>query len=176
MNITAIRTAVQSFIVDNTTLDDSKVIRANQNSPRPNLSYITYLVTPTRKSEHANIGSPNDDGDALIENEKSITVSVQCFGEDAFDILEGLRGSLDKVTVRDALRAAGIPYIRTLNGVNDLTETVGTKFEGRAGIDLEFRTVDTVTDAVGVIESVEGTATHEISSNENYENTFQIGE
>jgi len=175
MNIDQIKTALRTWVVDNTALAESNVVFANQNAPRPSRPYITIFVTTTPLSEHANVGAPDDDGDAVIENETAVMASIQCFGDTAYGVLEGLRGSLEKVTVQQALRAAGLPYIRTLSGVADLTETVGTQFEGRAGMDLEFRAVATVTDNVGVIESVEGTGIHETGTNTNYENDYQIG-
>lgn len=151
------------------------VIRANQNAPRPALPYITLYVTSTTMGDHSNISAPNSAGTASIENEQAVMASVQCFGDDSKSIMDGLRQSLEKVTVRQALRAAGLPYIRTLNGVNDLTEVVGTKYETRAGMDLEFRAVSAVTDNIGVIESVEGTATVDTGLNDELTVNFEIG-
>jgi len=133
------------------------VIEANQNAPRPELPYITLLVTSVTVEEHANISSPNSDGDASIENEAAVMCSLQCFADDAFSILSGLKLSLEKVTVKQNLRAVGLPYIRTLSEVSDISEVVGTNFETRASLDLEFRTTLSVIDNIGVIESVYGT-------------------
>lgn len=150
----------------------TKVIKANQNAPRPARPYITVLVTMTSQGEHSYEGAPDDNGNAQLENELACMVSLQAFGDNANTIMGNLRQSLEKPTVLQSLRATGLPFIRVLSGVNDLTEQVGTQYEERAGMDLEFRAVAVVTDAVGVIESVEGTATHErpggASTNLNY--------
>lgn len=131
------------------------VIEANQNTPRPARPYITLLVTSTPLSEHPNVSAPNSVGDASIENEAAVMVSLQCFGDNSKSIMDGIRMSLEKVSVRLALRADCLAYIRTTNGVMDTTATVGTKFEPRASMDLEFRSVSAVIDNIGVIESVE---------------------
>lgn len=167
--------ALKDWLADNKGNAGITVVEANQNAPRPALPYITLYVTSTPLNEHANQSAPNSAGTASIENEAAVMASVQCFGENSKSIMDGLRLSLEKVTVRQALRAAGLPYIRTLNGVNDLTEVVGTKYEPRAGMDLEFRAVMAVTDSVGVIESVEGTATHDTGKNNNLTINYEIG-
>lgn len=177
MNIAQIKESIRQWILDNKDASILSVVYAQQNAPRPAKPYITLLVTPVTRKEHAHISAPNSSGEAIIENEAEIVASVQCYGDNALSLLDSLRNTLEKQTVRDALRGAGTPYIRTLNGVSDLTEQVGTNYEPRAGVDLEFRAVITVTDTVGVIEEVHGTATHEINSNssDNYENDFVIG-
>lgn len=181
MNIAQIKAAIHDWVVENTDFvaDDTarakRIVFANQNAPRPSTPFITILVASLPISEHSEVKAPAADGNADIANHRMVTASIQCYGDNALGIMEGLILSLQKVTVQQSLRAAGLPYIRTLSDVDDRSDVVGTKFEGRAGADLEFRAVATVTDAVGVIESVEGTATHETGENTNYENDFQIG-
>lgn len=150
------------------------VVEANQNAPRPERPYVTIYITSTNQKEHANISAPNSSGIASIENENAVMVSLQCFGDDSKSIMDGLRNSLNKVSVQQALRSNCLPYIRVLNGVVDLTETVGSQLEARAGIDLEFRAVSSVADDLGVIESVEGTGTHVVEGIENNVN-YQTG-
>lgn len=166
---------LRAWVLENAPAVGDKVILANQNAPRPALPYITVHITTTAQGEHSSEGAPDDNGVAQMENELACMVSLQAIGSDANTIMGGLRQSLEKPTVHQSLRAAGLPFIRVLSGVNDLTEQVGTRYEERAGIDAEFRTVAVVTDTVGVIESVEGTATHERGENNSTTIDYQIG-
>lgn len=166
---------VRTWAVANADAAVTEVIKANQNAPRPARPYITVLVTTTSQGEHSNEGAPDNDGVASIENELACMVSLQVIGNSAKTIMGNLRQSLEKTTVLTSLRATGLPFIRVLNGINDLTEQVGTQYEERAGMDLEFRTVAVVTDTVGVIESVEGTATHERPNGDSTDLNYSIG-
>ncbi len=167
---------VRTWIVDNVAAEvGDKVIEANQNAPRPARPYISVLVTTTTQKEHSNESHPGDTGMASIENELSCMVSVQCIGENAKTIMGNLRQTLEKPTVLQSLRAAGLPFIRVLSGVNDLTEQTGTQYEERAGVDIEFRAAAVVIDEVGVIESVEGAATHERPGGESTTLNYSIG-
>lgn len=174
MNLNEVKEQVRVWAAANVA-EGVTVVFANQNAPRPALPYVTIHVTAMPEKEHASVGPPDENGDAEIVNDLAPTVSLQAFGDGARDIMSGLRRSLDKVTVLQSLRAAGLPFIRDLSGVTDLSETVGTKFEDRAGLDLEFRAAGVVTDAVGAIESVEGTATHETGENIETNVNYQIG-
>jgi hypothetical protein len=175
MNITEIENAVRDWVIANMHESVEGVIIANQNAPRPKRPYITIFVSSTVQKEHSNVGAPNGSGVARIENETACMVSLQAFGVGAKTILYDLRGSLEKVTVLQSLRSSGIPFIRVLNGVTDITEVVGTQYEERASMDLEFRAVASVTDDLGVIESVSGTATHERGSNSSTTLNYEIG-
>lgn len=168
-------TKVRTWALANKDAEVTQIIKANQNAPRPARPYITVLITSTTQQGHSWEGAPNNDGDASIENELACMVSLQAFGESAKTIMGNLRQSLEKPTVLQSLRATGLPFIRVLNGVTDQTEQVGTQYEERAGMDLEFRAVAVVTDAVGVIESVEGTATHESPNGTTTTVNYSIG-
>jgi len=174
MNIADIKSKLQTFI-DDTTDNGVAVVFANQNAPRPKGPYITIHITAIGQKEFGTIGEPNTDGDAEIVNDQEISVSLQAFGENAYSIMGGLRSSLDKVSVLQSLRAVGLLFIRVLNGVNDMSQTIGTKYEERAGMDLAFRAANVVSDHLGTIESVEGVGTHDTGKNENFQSNFQVG-
>lgn len=175
MNQGAIEDIIQAWAVANADAEVNEVILANQNGPRPERPYITFLITSDNQTEHADESEVNDDGEITITNDKTVIVSTQCFGENSKSIMDGLRNSLNKVSVKDGLRGSGLPYIRTLNGVTDLSQVVGSEFEERAGMDLEFRTTAEVIDEVGFIECVDGTATYE-TGNQEININYQIGE
>lgn len=174
-------TIIRDWAIANTNQDSEAgdvvtVIEANQNAPRPARPYITILVTSTRQKEFSYIGAPDENGDAVIENDEFCMVSIQCFGTGSKTIMANLRQTLEKVSVKDYFRELLLPFIAVTDGVNDLTETVGTQFEERAGMDLEFRTVAVVTDNVGVVQSVEGTATFDEGGEIEYvETNYTIG-
>lgn len=175
MNHEQIMTAVKDWLASVKPANVT-VVEANQNAPRPALPFITVYQTGTALAEHSEISAPDADGDAVIRNDAEIMISLQCFGENSKAIMDGVRISLERETIRRALRAAGLPYIRTLNGVTDNTETVGTRYEERAGMDLEFRAALTVSDSIGVIETATGAAVISTSSTNTINDTFTIGE
>lgn len=174
MNDTQIKTIVQTWAQD-FSADGVTVVFANQNAPRPAYPYITVHKTATAESEHSTIEGPDADGFADIVDDQTISISLQAFGDGAHDILSTLRNSLKKVTTLDYFRAQEMPFIRILSGINDLTTVVGSRQEERAGMDLEFRAANVVTDEVGLIESVSGSGEFEGATIQTVDVTFETG-
>ncbi|MBC3540657.1 LIC_12616 family protein [Rufibacter sediminis] len=151
-----IKPILQKWIIAATGLPDNKVVYANQNGPRPAFPYVTVHVTAKSDMGWADISVPDTDGVAEINNDRMVSISLQALGSGAMSLMETLRDDLERPTSLQQFRGAGLPFIRVLNDVNDLTTVVGTKYEERAGMDLEFRTAVQLTDEVGLIEAVTG--------------------
>ncbi len=174
VNDTEIKTIVQKWAQD-FSAENVTVVFANQNAPRPAYPYITVHKTVSAETEHSTIEPPNDEGMADMVDDQTISISLQSFGDGAADIMENLRNSLKKVTTLQYFRDKEMPFIRILSGINDLTTVIGSRQEERAGMDLEFRAANVVTDDVGLIESVFGSGEFEKTSIETVDVTFETG-
>lgn len=130
------------------------VIWANQNAPQPGGSYVTLQLLAFRDSGSSLRSGPDENGIATVRLDRTFTLSIMTIGEDALDILTHLRLSLEKETVLDVLRSEGLAFIQVLSAPQDLSETFGSRIIERYGMDIEFRYAHTVTDDVGIIETV----------------------
>lgn len=175
MKDSELRLKILNWLQNNASSDLSAIIFANQNAPRPSYPFMTMHILSKEENEHADIPRPNDLGVTTISKTKNFTVSVQSFGPGSLDIMDDLRRTLEKVTVTQDLRSDGIAFIRVVSGVNDLSDTVDTEFEERAGMDVQFRTTAIVTDTVGVIESVDVTGINETGESTQITETINIG-
>ncbi|MFC3227333.1 LIC_12616 family protein [Marinibaculum pumilum] len=137
----------------------TEVIRADQNAPRPATPFATVKVLADAPVGHAHIADVDDDGIVRIGQDSELTVSLQVFGGEAMDLAQALQRSLDRTTVQEDFRRAGLVYVDLLTPVSDTTAVTGSGFESRAQFDLRFRTATEITDDVGLIETVIGTGT-----------------
>lgn len=136
-------------------LNGSKIVIADQNAPRPSRPFVTIKVTIQNDSEHADIGAPDEYGIAEIVTDRMVMASIQSFGENAVEIMDALRLSLEKGSVHEGFRRDMLPFIRVVNGFEDVADVVGTEYEDRAQMDAEFRCAGVIEDDIGVIEHVE---------------------
>ena len=137
----------------------TEVIEADQNAPRPELPFITVKELARVEDENAYVSEPSDDGLAEVFQNQTATFSIQCFGDGAMSFMQELKTSLDKPSVHLFLRQRGAIYVRLVGGLTDISEVLGTKFEKRANMDLEFRQGIETQDDIGLIERVIGTGT-----------------
>lgn len=115
------------------------VIWADQASPRPPRPYATLkIISGTVKlGGQDNLRMDPVTGAFLLNGPRKITVSCNVFGEEAVDILTGVRDSLDDPGVIDDLDAHGLSVSEDGN-VQDMTEALETHFESRAQMDVIF--------------------------------------
>lgn len=133
------------------------VIYAEQSGPRPSkLPYVTIrLDSPTALGGADEQGELDDDGNVEIRGHRTMTVSIDIYGESAMSHMEALQISLGKVSVLDSLgEEYGIAVIDSLP-IQNLTALLETKYEERAHMDVIIGYAKKVTDAVGIIEHVE---------------------
>jgi len=129
------------------------VIWAYQDGPQPTPPYLTLHVRATAREGMADIGPISDEGIATIQQGQLLTVSVNSYGNGALDTLQDLRNALIKPSVQRALRADGLAYVDVLS-LTDLPVITGTTWQARAVLDVEFRAAVSISDDLGVIETV----------------------
>jgi len=122
-------------------------------------------VTNSERIGRAWTGAPGTDGNAPIEFDRDVTISVQVHGSSAdtdprqaFVIAEGLRDSLELTSVRETLANAGWS-LRGVELLTDAPELLDTTWEPRAVFDARFGTRKALIDDLGLIETAEITGT-----------------
>lgn len=137
------------------------VIWERANSSRPIRPYIGLLVLALVPIGTAYVSAPNELGIATIVGQSVMSLSINSFmGMDAskldgINILELLRLSLWKESVKTLFRDKGIGYLVSSNNQN-VEQVLSTEFEERGVLDMNFLICSSITDDVGLIERVEG--------------------
>lgn len=129
------------------------VIYADQDGTSPELPFVTLKVLSENRLGHAHQESVDADGDMTITQPIEYTVSVNVYGDDALAI--SLCRSLEKPTVQQALNADDVAFVDVVSGPTDVAAVLGTGWEPRTNFDVRFRSLMTLADAAGLIESVE---------------------
>lgn len=166
MDWNAVEDALQAWVRSSTGLSDSQVIWSSQTGPRPAGAFITLHVSGLVAV--GVVDEVRDDFDALrpegeevhfeVTGTRELSVSLQAFGEvlsasGARGLLSRLQTGLVLPTVRETLALAGLtPF--DVGAVSDVPALVGTRFEGRAAMTVRFYARDTLTEAVGYIDTV----------------------
>ena len=155
---------------DDTTDDAVPIIRAEAegDGPRPDegklfieYKFLTGLVKIGGKDELKpkldSGGNPTPDGVFLLRGQRSVTVSVTCFGENAAGCMAVIQQSLSSPVECSILRAGGLA-VRNDEAIADATVFQETNFEERATLDVVFGfTLESEIDP-GTIESTEFTS------------------
>ncbi len=149
-------------------LADSQVIWADQAGARPAGAYITLQLGPivalgacdeveTHYDEDADAG---EEIELRVNGRRSFAVSIQAFtpsvtgASTARALLSTVQTALGLPSVRTALAAAGVTPFES-GPVNYVPALVGTLFEGRATLEAQFYTRETVSEYLGYIDTVE---------------------
>ncbi len=153
---------IQKVLFDWVTAESGvAVIWERANSPRQIRPYIGLLVLALVPTGTAYISPPNDSGIATIVGQSVMSLSINSYmGMDAsklngINILELLRLSLWKESVKTLFRDKGMGYLASSNNQN-IEQILGTEFEERGVLDINFLICSSITDDVGLIERVEG--------------------
>ena len=132
----------------------------NPNAPRPPRPYATLQAVSRQRIGSAHTGTPDSAGDATITGDREVTLSVQYIGaassndpRDGYQELQALVDSLERPSVREDLESEGWSFIRTAL-LQDITAQVGTEWEPRAVVDIEFRAAVTQSDQIGIVDTV----------------------
>ncbi|RYF51818.1 MAG: hypothetical protein EOO38_02220 [Cytophagaceae bacterium] len=111
--------------------------------PRPKLPYITFKYTRSSiRSGYDAIVPAFDDGDTLWRyvGERGINMDLVVYGRDqdeAYGLGLAIQSGLQQEPVAEILGDAGLS-IWSLGDVTDMTELLGTGFEGRALLQCEM--------------------------------------
>lgn len=128
----------------------------------PGGSNWTEVVTQT-----TDLGQPaGSEVEIRVSVHSEFTVRVQAFtatttkSTAAASVLGALRLKLRLQSARASLAAAGLVLV-SVDAVRDLAAIAGTRWQGRAAMELRFRMVETEAERVGYIATAEVTTTLE---------------
>jgi hypothetical protein len=156
VDLSTIKTGLWTWAKTEAGIPEAQVVWAEQNSPQPNTPYVTLRIASLVKVGDDYIPMPNASGAVKITGNRDFTLGIQGFGPGSLGILETLRGSLAKQSVKETFYAAKIALVNTEDVLN-ITELVETRFQERGSLDVFLRTYSEVTDNLGAIEKVEVT-------------------
>jgi hypothetical protein len=143
--------AILAFVQSQT---DHPVIFANQNGPRPQGLFLTVSIVSTVREGQAWQSMPDENGIARYKQAQLVTASIQCYGEGCLGVINDIRTSVEKFTVRKFLHSLGICFASMAREPADNSVIAGTEWEARASMDMVFREAVTFSDTVGLIETV----------------------
>lgn len=176
MNVSDVQNTISEWV---RTESGYPAIWERPNASRQERPYIGMLVLALVPTGSAYISPPNDAGIATIAGSSVMSISLNSYLDmdaarlNAINVLENLRLSLWKESVKLLFNDTGIGYLATTNNQN-LGQIVGTEFEQRGVMDINFLINSSINDDVGIIERVEGLGefydatgqlTHEIEFN-----------
>jgi len=130
----------------------------NQNAPRPALPYCAVSVNGLDTIGQTEKTSANASGFIERSEHWEFTISVQVFGVSSAFSGVPFVNAMNSPAVIDTLATAGI-VIFDNEPVSDITELIDTDFEPRFSVDFFARFNDTVSDNVGIIETISGDLT-----------------
>jgi hypothetical protein len=144
-------------------------IWANPNAPRPSTRpYATVQIIENSRVHEPFVGPPDGttaSGEAIIDAQRDYTVSIQVYESvdtadprAALQAATALRDSLEKPSVKEALRADGWVWREVLL-LTDNPQLIDMSYEPRATFDVRFGRTESLTDDIGVVEAVELTGT-----------------
>lgn len=142
-----------------------QVIDAEQNSkaddadpertaPRPPYPYATLQVDTVLQHSWDETRRTDAEGITSMGGQRRATVSVNYYGDDPMDQIAAAISAMDKETVTDLFRAAGISVWQKNPGQN-LTGLLETRNEPRASFDFFIGFAENYEDDTGLIETVE---------------------
>lgn len=138
-----------------------EVIIAGDNGPRPEKPYLMIYVSPQASTQDVHRGTTSEDGEQSISALLLGRVQVQAYGPGAWGVCEALLLSLKREDMLNEAERVNVSWIETPTLQNIPTLMDDHTYETRAILEIDFNYVSDMIDQVGVIETVEGTATME---------------
>ena len=135
-----------------------KVIWADQDAPAPTTAYITLRPATSTSIGEDYESAPNESGVMEVVGNREWMLYVQAFGTGALDALQLLRDTLRLPSVQASFEETGIAFIDA-ERVENLSQLIASNMNERGALDVRFRGNSSLTDNVGLIESVDITAT-----------------
>lgn len=138
-----------------------EVVHANENGPRPAGKYVTMRIERTHELP-AHVGTIDEPppipafGERDLAAHRTGLVELQAFGVGSYDDMDAAMLKLESLAAIDAADAAGVVFgtVSDIQNVPALRNE--TTWEARAVCSLPFAYTREVTEAVPVIETVEG--------------------
>lgn len=128
-----------------------EVVFSEQSNVKLDAPFITLKVIsgPKRMGSTDDLEYVSGD-DFKIIGRREMTISVQAFGCEAFDILSNLSTSFSEPDVQGFFQSKNIGIVDE-GSPNDLTNLLDTDFQGRASMDIRFYVLDVKQVKVGTI-------------------------
>lgn len=131
------------------------VIFADQNAPRPALPYSTIKISSFRRVNKDHYGNPNNSGIQTVLGDRELTVSIQNLGRaDCVNFLNDVASKLQLTTNIDKFMAKKISCFNTGQALDVSAVINNTSIEKRANLDIFLRVKSSMTDNVGIIDTV----------------------
>lgn len=137
-------------------LRENHIIWADQDGHQPDSPYITLKLIsgPQYIGEKDKLTYDYSNNKYEASGTRTLTLSVNMYGQSAITVLSKLDASLSLPEVREYFRGNEMsPYDNT--GVNNLSESLETVFEERANLDVMFYVVSKIKSTVKTIDTVE---------------------
>ena len=170
-------TGIKSMVMQLTGLTNNFVVKANNNTGRPNLPYISFQRITEQKMQRNNIVNPNIVDNRKIKNTKTSSVRFQSYGTTSFELLDDLIMGQDKETIIDDIRTTYGFNVLSYGDVTDISGITTNVIEPVAFVDVVITFVTTleVSGTSGeFIEDIEGTGTLKDARNGDINVTFSV--
>ena len=120
-------------------LRENHIIWAEQNEFQPTPPFITLKLIsgPNEVGNNDELKFNEATQDFSTDSMRSITLNIQVFGTDAYDIISKLQASLQNPNVQDYFHSNNISQYDNTD-IIDLTELLEQKFEKRKSMDVFF--------------------------------------
>lgn len=131
------------------------LIFADQNTPRPALPYTTIKIGSFRRVNKDHYSDPDNSGIQTVKGDREFTVSIQNLGRaDCVNFLNDVAGKLQLTTNIDKFMAKKISCFNTGQALDVSAVINNTTIEKRANLDIFMRVKSSMTDNVGIIDTV----------------------
>lgn len=162
MSIISLQDALYDWVV--TIFTAGQIIWLDSNVAQPEKKpdpYVGLRINNYTQVHREHVSSPDNTGNAAIYVNEDFELEVNAYGENAFQIVEDIKYSLNKSTVWSPLAILGIAVVDNNQPTLDLSFLEDSRWEARAQNTFRFRTHRAENDEVGVIESVEISESYE---------------
>lgn len=160
-------------ILLSTTSEITRMVPENQNGPQPDLPYASYRILTINPVGRVQREFIDDNGDRQFYQHYSIPIRLTVYGYNAYTILNNICLSLCKETITRQMAKANIAY-STMTNIQLLPELVSAKWEERAEVVITVLSMATDEEAIGWIETIEGTGYFTSASGTTYSQDFTI--
>ena len=162
--LAALSRAIYDWIKGETAgvIEQEAIIRRDGSEPLPARPCVTYKFTsgPHRVGlKDSEVTDPTT-GKVFIGGQREMVLSIQTYGSKraqsnvgAYQLAADLNASLDKPSVRQALRKAGIG-VQVQGDVTNLTDLEETEYEERAEFSIRLGVAENVVDDPGYFDQV----------------------
>jgi len=148
-SVQPVATIVQT--VDPRPFPADHIILLNQVGDKPLYPFIAFQMSSIIDLGQDEVSRPNDNGIAVVSNQRQATVSVHYYGDNCIGQIAIPYLSLGRPTIQEGLSAAGIA-VNSKASIQNISAMLETVYEQHASFDCFVGIVDNITDNIGIIE------------------------